>query len=43
VGTGGDSIEVLELRNEQREIVPLAKFVARFKLVPSKSRFTDGA
>jgi methionyl-tRNA formyltransferase len=43
VGTGGDSIEVLELRNEQKAIVPLGEFAARFELVPGKSRFTDGA
>lgn len=43
VGTGGDSIELLELRNERREVVPLAEFVARFGVVPGKSRFDDGS
>lgn len=43
VGTGGDSIEVLELRDERREIVPLSEFATRFQIVAGKSCFGDGA
>ena len=43
VGTGGDSIEVLELRNEKKEVVPLAEFITKLEVVAGKSSFNDGA
>ena len=37
VGTGGNSVDILELRDEQRNVLPLDKLIAELGLVPGES------
>ena len=39
VGTGGNSIEIQEVRGEDREIIPVGQFISDFSLLPGNTRF----
>ena len=41
VGTGGHSIDILELRDPTRSIISIDQFASEFKPVPGETRFDD--